>query len=295
MSPLLPAALEYARRGWQVFPVHGIHNARCTCGRGDCSSPGKHPLVGRGVRDATTEEGAIRVWWKHWRLANVAIATGSASGVIVIDVDVPEGERSLELLEDMGPGLLTTLSAITGSGGRHLYFRAPEHQLGNAVGTLPGVDRELPGIDLRAEGGYVLAPPSLHISGGRYTWCELDAELADVPSWLRQVRRESIAYVAAPATFTGDGSAYGLAVLSGELDRLRVAPTGRRNHTLNQAAFSVARVVAGGELLEPPARSALLAEALCIGLTEHESLLTIDSAFAAGSRSPRSAPHRLRS
>jgi replicative DNA helicase len=82
-------------------------------------------------------------------------------------------------------------------------------------------------------------------------------------------------------------------VLEGERARLRTADNGRRNHELNRAAFAVARVVAGGELLEVPARAMLLAEALRIGLTEHESSLTIESAFRAGSLRPRSAPHRF--
>lgn len=99
--------------------------------------------------------------------------------------------------------------------------------------------------------------------------------------------------VAAPARFSGDGSAYGLAVLDGEVARLRAASKGRRNHTLTRAAFSVARVVASGEFHEAAARVALLTEALRIGLIEHESHLTITSAFRAGSTRPRSAPHRL--
>ena len=59
---LVSAALGYVRRGWAVFPVHGVHAGRCTCGWGDCASPGKHPLTDRGVHDATTDEGVVRTW-----------------------------------------------------------------------------------------------------------------------------------------------------------------------------------------------------------------------------------------
>lgn len=293
MNELLESALVYAQRGWHVFPVHGIVSGACTCGRDDCSSPGKHPLVKRGVHDATIDERAINEWWRRWRGANVAVATGTSSGVIVVDIDVPRGDSSLEVLEAIGRGLPVTLAARTGSGGRHLYYRAPDHRLGNPVGGLPGIEEELPGMDLRAEGGYVLAPPSDHISGARYEWIDPSVPMAQVPSWLKGCEREPVAQPPAPA-IDGPGSAYGLAVLQGELDRIRTAPKGRRNHTLNRAAFAVARVVAGGELLEIEAHAALLAGALRIGLTEHESRMTIASALAAGKRRPRSAPHRLR-
>lgn len=294
MTSPLAVALEYARRGWRVFPVHGIHAGRCTCGRRDCSSPGKHPLARRGVRHATDAPDVIRGWWRRWRGANVGVATGRVSGIVVIDVDVPEGGASLQRLQDAGFEVPKTLSATTGSGGRHLYLTARDEPLRNAVSSLPGVKGGLRGIDLRADGGYVLAPPSLHVAGRRYVWDDATAVPAVVPEWLRQPPRPAVVSAVVPATFSGDGSAYGLAVLSRELDRLRAARKGARNHTLNRAAFAVARVVAGGELLESAARSALLSAAAIAGLTEHESQLTIDSAFAAGSRRPRSAPHRVR-
>jgi putative DNA primase/helicase len=92
--------------------------------------------------------------------------------------------------------------------------------------------------------------------------------------------------------FDGDGTPYGLAVLRDELDGVRAAQIGTRNHQLNRSAFALARLVAGGELLESVARSSLLGTALAIGLDEPESRQTIDSAFVAGLRQPRVAPHR---
>jgi len=172
------AALDYAAHGWAVFPVHGVSGGRCRCGMSDCSSPGKHPLTRRGVKDATTNGEVIAGWWKRWPDANLGLANGRTSGMVVVDVDPPEGEHSLTRLRDAGYELPETAMVRTGSGGFHLYYAAPGIPVGNTAGRLPGVSLELPGIDLRAEGGYVVAPPSVHASGSRYVWMHLDVELA---------------------------------------------------------------------------------------------------------------------
>ncbi|MGH2755877.1 MAG: bifunctional DNA primase/polymerase, partial [Actinomycetota bacterium] len=77
------AALRYAQRGWRVFPLHGLVKGACTCGR-SCSSPGKHPLVRRGLYEATTDAHAIKEWWRRWRSANIGVATGAGSGIVVV-------------------------------------------------------------------------------------------------------------------------------------------------------------------------------------------------------------------
>lgn len=286
------AALAYARRGWRVFPLHGIVRGTCTCGHPDCSSPGKHPLVRRGLYEATIDELAIREWWRGWRRANVGVVTGAESGIAVVDVDLPTAFASLDRL--VAAELGSTLTALTGGGGVHLFYACEDADLGNSAGRLPGVEEELPGVDLRANGGYVVAPPSVHRSGARYSWLDDDRDLAAAPAWLRQPpRRAPVVGDVEPARFTGDGTAYGTAVLRDELQRLRAVAVGGRNHGLNRAAFRVAQVVAGGELLENAARSGLIAAAVTIGLSEAEARQTVDSAFAAGMRAPRCAPHRL--
>jgi hypothetical protein len=187
------------------------------------------------------------------------------------------------------------MTGLTGGGGVHLVYSSSDEVLGNSAGRLPGIDVDLAGIDLRGNGGYIVGPPSVHRSGGSYEWLDANRSVAAAPAWLKQPERTYFALEDVKATdFNGDGTPYGLAVLHDELDRVRAAQVGTRNHQLNRSAFALARLVAGGELLEAAARSSLLDVSLAIGLDEPESRQTIDSAFAAGSQEPRVAPHRVR-
>lgn len=294
MSELRQAALAYAQRGWRVFPLHGIVNDACTCGRSGCSSPGKHPLVRRGLYEATTDPDTIIGWWRKWRSANVGIATGAESGIAVIDVDLPEAVASFGRILDAG--LPRTLVGLTGGGGVHLVYGSQDSTLSNSAGRLPGVEDGLPGIDLRANGGHIVAPPSVHRSGGCYEWLDANRPPSPAPAWLKQPERSYAALGnIGRADFDGEGTPYGLAVLRDELDRMRAAQVGTRNHQLNRSAFALAQIVGGGELLETAARAQLLTTALACGLAEPEARQTIDSAFDAGLRRPRVAPHRLQS
>lgn len=291
MTELSEAALRYAAWGWRVFPLHGFVNGSCTCGRPSCSSPGKHPLVRRGLYEASTDARVIKEWWRRWRSANVGVATGAVSQIAVIDVDLPAALASLPRLVEVK--LPVTLTGLTGGGGLHFIYRCNDEDLGNSAGRLPGLDGDLPGIDLRANGGYVVAAPSTHASGGRYSWLDSAAEMAAAPQWLKQpVRTYVVPDVTGVVEFDGEGTPYGLAVLRDELDTLRAAQVGTRNHQLNRSTFALAQLVAGGELLEGAARSSVLGVALAIGLDEPESRQTIDSAFAAGLAQPRVARHR---
>lgn len=166
------AALFYAELGWAVIPLHSIRDGRCTCGRSTCHSPGKHPRTAHGVHDATTDLDQIAAWWMEWPDANVGIVLGRVSGLVVIDVDERAG--GLTALADLAGLIPETLSARTGAG-MHWYFRTPEY---------PVRTRQLaPGIELRGEGSYVVAPPSRHASGQHYTWLST-AVLAELPQEL---------------------------------------------------------------------------------------------------------------
>ena len=170
MSPseMMQSALAYASYDWAVFPVHGIRKGKCTCGRPACTSPGKHPLTKHGFKDATTDPTIVAAWWKKHPWANIAIATGAKSGwLMVIDLDnKPEkGIDGEETWRQLAKDVPDTIEVLTGGGGRHLYFIYPDH-----VDLKSGTNVFGDGVDLRADGGYVLVPPSLHASGNRYEW-----------------------------------------------------------------------------------------------------------------------------
>ena len=190
MTNRMKAALIYAKKlQWSVLPLHSIKAGKCTCGRSDCSSPGKHPLIPNGVRGASKNPEAIKQWWYRWPFANVAVATGRPSGFFVLDVDGAEGADSLRDLEAEHGKLPDTVEQITGGGGRHLLFR---YHLGREIANKVSVR---PGLDIRGDGGYIVVSPSIHISGRRYEWevssRPFEAEMADPPAWLlKLVSRE---------------------------------------------------------------------------------------------------------
>ena len=157
----LSAAVAAARRGWLVIPIHWPRDGQCSCGKGSCPSPAKHPLTKNGLKDATTDEAVIQQWWHRYPEANVAIVTGAGSGIVVLDIDPPHGgDESLAALEAEWGRLPETVEVVTGSGGRHIYFKHPG--VGIAVPNSAG--KLGPGLDVRGDGGYVLIPPSRHIS-----------------------------------------------------------------------------------------------------------------------------------
>lgn len=131
------------------------------------SSIGKVPLIKDWVRLATTNGDQIEKWWAQWPDANIGIATGKESGIFVLDVDVATG--GLESAEQLFKQSAWPNAPIvrTGSGGLHFYFAYDgSFPLRNSVSELG------PGLDIRCEGGYVVAPPSLHASGKRYEWID---------------------------------------------------------------------------------------------------------------------------
>ena len=162
------ASLAYLRHGWSVIPVR----------------PGqKRPMIAwQRYQEALPTQAEIEHWFARWPDANVAIVTGSLSGVVVIDVDPRHGgSESIAALEREHGPLPATVEARTGGGGRHLYFAHPGHSLHNRVDVYPGVD-------VRADGGLVVAPPSLHPSGEHYRWlpgrAPEEIALAPLPVWM---------------------------------------------------------------------------------------------------------------
>lgn len=213
----LEAASAYAARGLYVLPCHGITAGACDCGKPACRSPGKHPLNTNGLKSATTDTIKIKEWWTRWPNANVAIRTGIDSGMIVLDVDGPEGEDFLK-----SKHLPTTPISKTGRG-RHIFFKHPGEIVKNAVKTVPQ-------LDVRGDGGYVVAPPSKHRSGKVYSWVEdfslEDKPLAEVPTWILDLLKPK------PVSSAD-------AVQSAGTDE--TIPEGKRNDTLTKLAGKLRR------------------------------------------------------
>jgi len=182
LSDLKRAALYYANYGWPVIPLHSMKDGRCSCGRVRCDSPGKHPTTKHGPKDASRNSIQLATWWDARPDANIGVRTGRNAGIVVIDVDPRHGgdESLAELVREHGE-LPATVEALTGGGGRHLVFKHPG-------GTIRNRSNMRPGIDVRGDGGYIVAPPSNHASGGQYRWREghgpHETTPAEMPAWL---------------------------------------------------------------------------------------------------------------
>ncbi len=182
----LAEALACADRRWPVLPLHGVKDGRCTCGNKECENPGKHPRTRHGVKDATIDKKVIRLWWGKWPNANLGIATGKKTGLIVLDVDPRHrGDESLQNVREKYGEIPNTVETITGGGGRHLFFRHP----GNGTVINNSINfKGFEGLDLKSDGGYIVAPSSSHSSGITYEW-ELSSHpdtvpLAPAPEWI---------------------------------------------------------------------------------------------------------------
>jgi hypothetical protein len=272
----LDAALGYAARRLHVFPCHPRSKA---------------PAVAHGFYAATTNPETIR---RLWRIPNrnVAVRTGVVSGVWVVDVDGDRGEASIRRLEAEHGLLPPTREVISGGGGRHLWLRY--------TGPIPSsVGHIAPGVDVRADGGYIIAPPSLHDETGRpYCW-SVDAvdDLAIAPEWLVTLARkrpQPAIPERAVARIYPDGrpGAYGAAALERECAALAAVAPGGRNHALNRAAFCLFQLVAGGELDRHTVGERLIEACHRNGLVADDGLpsvlATARSGARAGLQHPRS-------
>ena len=132
----LNAAIQFAERGWRVFPCHTMTENRCSCGKPECNSEAKHPRTRNGLKAATCDAGRIKRWWRRWADANVAVATGEGSGIFVLDIDGDEGLASLKELETQNGELPRSVQCRTGGGGRHYYFKHPGCRVKPSVGDI---------------------------------------------------------------------------------------------------------------------------------------------------------------
>jgi Bifunctional DNA primase/polymerase, N-terminal/Primase C terminal 1 (PriCT-1) len=196
------AALDSTSWGFAILPLH--HPVQrdgglvCRCGNSACASPAKHPYARhapRGLLDATRDPRQVERWWGAGVPYNIAIRTGEASGVVVIDVDPRHGgDETLAELENRFGALPQTWRFLTGGGGEHILFRHPGYRVQNGASSLGD------GLDVRGDGGYIVGPGSRHISGRQYAvdvdHHPDDVELAELPHWLATM-------ISAPAKSNG--------------------------------------------------------------------------------------------
>jgi hypothetical protein len=271
----LAEALRYSLRGWQVFPLR---------------PRSKLPACARGFYAATANPATLRRWFGNAHGYNIGLRTGVASGILVLDTDIRHGGPAmLRALEDEHGTLPATLTAIT-SNGDHRYFRI-DGPIPSSAGRL-GL-----GLDVKADGGYVVAPSSVHPDGAVYRWVDDTAPLAPAPAWLiDRARRKPPPKISERAISSTkvDPGAYGHAALEAEIRELVSTPHGGRNIALNRASFSLHQLVAGGELDGGEVEHRLIAATEANGLLADDGmrqvLATIRSGARAGSQHPRSRP-----
>jgi hypothetical protein len=273
MSPRLKAALAYAERGLLVYPV----------------SPGsKVPLAGtRGIHSGTTDPDIISGWWQR-QDCNLGVVCGKASNLLVLDVDPRNGgDASLRrLLAEHGP-LPLTVVVRTPSGGAHYWLRYPAD--GGAMPSSAG--RVGSGLDVKGDGGGVVAPPSWR-SEGVYEFAIRDRTtpipIADPPEWLvtlaRPAPRPSADVVRLEPGRPGRG--YVAAVIAAESRRVADAAVGTRNTTLNAAAFRLFGFVKAGLASGQAVTNELAAAAAAAGLDRPQTVGTLASAFKAATPAP---------
>lgn len=280
-SDVLGAALAYAEMGLSVLPLHG-----------------KTPPVVGGVQMGWARRqverasfSMIHEWAQRGHLQNVGVVCGRVSrNLVVIDLD---GDSAVNAFFNWAESRLPqTYSVRSGSGhGCHVYYICTE---------LPTTTRTK-GFELRANGCYVVAPPSLHPeTGSAYQPSRCDvarvSNLEPLREWIKgKIQRPARPERPAEATFNRTiGSEYGRRALASEIRTVSGAAEGQRNNLLNRAAYNLGQLVADGALERVQVESALLGAALAVGLDETTSLRTIKSGLNAGLQKPRSEMFRVR-
>lgn len=281
------AAQECAARGWHVFPA--------TIKGGQKKSHKSAAYSGGRAWGATTDPDEIARDFGRWPEAMLGIVTGPKSGFFVIEADTAEGHEVdgignlRALIEAHGP-LPHTIEAESPTGSWHLYFRHPEGTtIKNSASSIA------PGVDVRGDGGMVLAPPSYRADkGGAYRWINPPGffEPAECPAWLLKLATQEAQKLSDRAKASGPtidlgGSAWADKALREEFAGLLAAPEGQRNAALNRAAFNLGQIVGAGHLDEDTVTARLSAAAEGIGLEPGEIGPTIQSGLRAGTQTPR--------
>jgi len=273
---MLDAALEYASRGLSVFP---------------CSAGSKSPFSNtNGSKDATTDERQIREWWTRSPTANVAIATGSVSGIYAVDIDAESDPIMARLPQ--------TWMARTRGGGWHYIYRLPD---GVVLKNTTKDSAEKPNarslghaVDSRGEGGYILVFPSV-VDGKPYAWVN-DIEPVEIPQWIvDKVKTVVEVAMTTRSTFAMVSTSWANKALDEECYSVSSTPKGGRHTALVRASFKTGQLVGGGHLSQSTAQAelegALSGFSLAPGERRH-ALTTIRKCLQAGIAAPRHPQHR---
>jgi putative DNA primase/helicase len=248
-------AADYRRRGWSPIPI-----------KPRSKEPNLRELRPYLARKATQEElGA-------WSWSGVGIVTGPVSGVLVLDVDGPEGEAELQK-----HGHPVTPMVRTAGGGMHLYFNHPSQHVRTGI-------RVAPGLDVKASGGYVVAPPSVGPNGRAYEWIVSpeDADLADPPPWLiRLLERERPKGPAAPV---------GERIPLGERNKVLASLAGSmRRRGMGEGEIAAALQVTNEQRCQPPLEAEEV-EKIAASVARYEpadNVISISANGHGGARPPR--------
>jgi hypothetical protein len=304
-SSMRDNALEWAKRGYPVFPCHCGNKRPLIAGALD--EQGNRIERSGGFYRATLDVDTIYTYWGQHPNAMIGIRTGAASGVFVIDLDTheaaPNGIEAWAKLEAKHEAAPKTLMHSTPSGGVHIFFKwRADKPVGNSEGRLKGQ-----GINIRGEGGYVCAPPSMDDKGRRYSVLQ-DEEVAEAPGWLYELilagkveRSDTGVRVEADIPIPNIGHLhqttldrhrkYGLAVLHNQCAKLSgMAPETGRNEQLNIAAMLLGRLVKAGALDEAEVMASLFDASTTNLLVKDTGRLavwrTIKSGYGKGVQEP---------
>lgn len=225
----LAAALAYAEHGWRVLPVRGKVPLLPAWSRPD------------GSGATSTDLDTIRSWWTRWPAANVGLATGPASSLAVLDIDPRSGgHESFAALEERVGVLPGTVTSLTGGGGLHLLYRHPDRKITSRANALG------PGLDVKADGGMVVAPPSVHPDTGRaYTWLG-GAWRDELPVWPEALLPPVVEQVRPAVRQPAWGDCHPGRRLAGLVQTVMDACEGERNSRLHWAACRGAEMIAAG-------------------------------------------------
>ncbi len=293
-AAIMASALGYAQRGLAVFPATPDRKKSYKCAaRSDGRAWGM-----------TRDPAEIAADLTRWPNARIGIPTGAINGIVVVETDTlaghdVDGAVALAELEAKHGPLPETLQAISPSGSIHRYFQHP----GSGIKIKSTASALGAGIDVRGDGGMVVAPPSINPDGREYRWLNKNP-IARMPEWLIELTREkprapptiSERAVAAIRRSTNRaasavGDTYSRAALDNEIETLANAAPGSRNHALNRASFSLHQLVAGGELDAGEVEHRLVEAATVNGLVADDGfrsvMATIESGRRAGLQCPR--------